>query len=537
MPASEPKIFLGQEALSKTSSDLLLVPCYNQVKSKDKIDDLTQKTSQMLTETFSGLATIDVQLCQLMATILNEENFSTNSGLCLRYLHPKHKRIVFCGLGEVAKVTPQSVEMSVHKVLSEQVKLKKIKTALVLLPRWQPLEQQQSTQLNEYKQSSIILATLSAFFHFFYVSCESLEPGPIIEEIGIYLANEDSQKQDAAREVATAELEKLKDICFARALAMDLVNTPPNLQKASSLAQAALKLKKDSRLEVEVKDKLAWIEKQMPCFFTVAKGSLQSDPPCFIHLAYRREKIKPKLKIVLVGKSVIFDTGGYQLKPDEYMNTMKADMTGGASVLAVMQALAKLRPQNIEVHAMLAATPNMVNSHAFVPDSIISSTCGKKVEIRHTDAEGRLTLIDAVSMAHRQKPDLVITLATLTGAAARAVGPRSAIMANSCATAWQERYIGAAHLSGEAIQSLSVEQEDFDSIKSKLDSADIANDSHNKYRGAQTAAAFIFSGIPEDQPLIHLDIAGGDLSSDGKATGIAVRALLTFLLQEDDRLS
>ena len=260
-----------------------------------------------------------------------------------------------------------------------------------------------------------MFSTIAAFFQFSYRSRESLKPGPRLGGLSFH------QKNQTGYPLSSAKLEEWKNIASAPMLAMDMVNSPPNLKSTASLAEEAKKLQENKNITTHIQEDVDWIAKEMPCFFTVARGSLKSDPPRWIHLTYKPVK-KAHLRIALVGKSIMFDTGGYQLKPDNYMNTMKADMTGGAAVLAVFQALQKLNIENIELHGMLAATPNMVDSNAFVPDSIVNSTCGKKVEIHHTDAEGRLTLIDAVAMAQRQKPELIITIATLTGAASRAVG-------------------------------------------------------------------------------------------------------------------
>jgi leucyl aminopeptidase len=265
----------------------------------------------------------------------------------------------------------------------------------------------------------------------------------------------------------------------------------------------------------------------MPCFYSVARGSLASDPPKFIHLHYKGTNAIRK--VALVGKSVIFDTGGYQVKPGNSMVTMKGDMAGGASVLGAFKALLALKPEHLEINVYLAATPNKIDSDAFIPDSILDTTCGKKVEMRHTDAEGRLTLIDAVTKAELEKPDVIITVATLTGAAMRAVGRCIALMGNN--TAWRNKLEAAARTVDEPLQVLDLLPEDFENISSKLDGADIRNTSKSDNRGAQSAAAFILAGVKEQQPLLHLDIAGADMWQNETASALSVRTLATFLLQ------
>jgi leucyl aminopeptidase len=321
----------------------------------------------------------------------------------------------------------------------------------------------------------------------------------------------------------------------ARARAKDLVNKPSNLKTVKTLADEARALSGLPGVQVRIEEDTAWIAREMPCFYEVAKGSVATDPPKFITVSYQpADPTKVKRRLALVGKSVIFDTGGYQVKPGDYMNTMKGDMTGGAMVLQVVRALAQLQPQHVALTVYLAVTPNKIDSDAMLPDAIVQTTCGKKVEIRHTDAEGRLTLIDAVAKAADapQTPDALVTIATLTGSAMRAVGLCVALMANDAARAAGEdqKLLAAAHSLGEPFQALDLIEEDEDDIKSKLDGADIINTSQNKNRGAQSAAAFVMSGAPARLPMLHLDIAGADMTSDEKATGIGLKSLIRYVL-------
>jgi len=142
-------------------------------------------------------------------------------------------------------------------------------------------------------------------------------------------------------------------------------------------------------------------------------------------------------------------------------------------------------------------------------------------------------LIDAVAKACEEDPDLIITVATLTGSAARAVGEGIALMGNH--DEYRHRLRDAAVSAGDPVQTLDIWDEDYEDIKSKLDGADIINTSQNKNRGAQSACAFVMSGLTKEIPLLHLDIAGADMTKDEKATGIGVKALLRFLIQESKR--
>lgn len=317
-------------------------------------------------------------------------------------------------------------------------------------------------------------------------------------------------------------------IAKAEALTKDLANQPANLKSVQSLVDAAKKTAELSGVKLEVLSDLKLIEQTMPAFWAVGQATAVTDDPLqFIKLHYRHPQASASsLKLALVGKGVIFDTGGVQVKPDNYMNDMKFDMTGAATVLGVLNAIASLGIQNVDVTAYVAATKNLTGETAYLPDSIIGSSKGTKIEVRHTDAEGRLTLADAVFKATEDQPDEMVTIATLTGAAMAAVGQCTALMGtceehkNNVETAFKTV--------GELVQSLDLIEEDYENIKSDLDGADIRNTSKGKGRGHLTAGAFVmqFAG---DTPIVHLDIAGGD-AKDAKATGIAVKGLVEFVL-------
>ncbi len=368
----------------------------------------------------------------------------------------------------------------------------------------------------EMNLKSLLCNILISFSNFTYHSLEAKEIHKTIENL-IILTNKEIPENIQKFIIAVMD---------ARSSAMDLVNTPSNLKTTNTMVNKANSLK-DYGLKVEVIEDINWIKENMPCFYTVSLGSLHSDPPKWIKVQYTPDT-EIKQKIALIGKSIIFDTGGYQVKPDNYMNTMKADMTGGASVLSIIEQIAKLKLPYLQITAYCAVTPNKIDSNAMLPDSIVTSACGKRVEIRHTDAEGRLTLIDAISHAEKDNNDLFIVIATLTGSAARAVGPRIALMSTSIDI--RKKFEEALEDISEPYQSLEVEEEDFEDIKSKLDGADINNTGSEKYRGAQTAAAFVFSGLSSlEKPCLHLDIAGGDMDKEEKATGITIKGLMNYL--------
>lgn len=411
--------------------------------------------------------------------------------------------IILAGCGKPRALNPSRLMQSVLSSLSHLPE----KTGRVMV----------DASLWEGIPESAVIAISAAVSYHLYRSREYTKDRPALQSLHICSISVPGSSPDivAASRAMNRAAER----------ARDLVNMPPNTKRTQTLANEARGMERLG-LEVSIVEKLSWIEQNMPCFFTVARGSLDFDPPRWIHLKVPNPHAKRR--IALIGKSVIFDTGGVQVKPGNYMNTMKADMTGGATVLGLMDVLADLHLPHLEVHGFLAATPNLVSEASMLPDSIVDTTCGKKVEIRHTDAEGRLTLIDAVSMAERIDPDVMITVATLTGSAGRAVGPYTALM--SLHPEERDKLADAGFRAADFCQSLDILEEDFEDIASKLDGADINNTGHESYRGAQTAAAFVLSGLEKNIPLLHLDIAGGDMSKDDKATGIAARAILQYLL-------
>jgi leucyl aminopeptidase len=417
-------------------------------------------------------------------------------------------RVLIVGLGEKEKLTGKRLTRALAAAVETAAGYADTKTIAIALPE---------TGMEPF---SVLLSAADACFEASYTSLEAKKKPPFPEAISL-LAGGGIVKDEALLKQAVAAAR-------AKSQSKDLTNMPPNLKRTTTLADRAKSLAGIAHLTVDIVDDGRWIEENMPCFYTVALGSVATDPPKFIRVHYRPPGAKKK--IILVGKSVIFDTGGYQVKTDDYMNTMKADMTGGAMVVSVLEAAAALELP-VSISAFLAATPNMIDSRAMLPDSIVSTTCGKKVEIRHTDAEGRLTLIDAVAMAAKESPDLIITVATLTGSAARAVGEAIALMGNDNDV--RSRFAAAARRAGDPLQTLDIWDEDFEDIKSKLDGADIINTSQNKNRGAQSACAFVMSGLGEQKiPMLHLDIAGADMTKDEKATGIGVKTLLSFLIEE-----
>ncbi len=314
----------------------------------------------------------------------------------------------------------------------------------------------------------------------------------------------------------------------ATAFARDLINEPANSVTATALAREAEAIAKAGGLRLRVYDRAACERLGMGAFLGVNRGS--QEPPRFVHLTYA-PKGRARRRVALIGKGITFDSGGLDLKPAEAMERMKGDMSGAAAVLGVMKVLPRLAPP-VEVHGLVAATDNMPSGSAVKPGDVLRAMSGKTIEVNNTDAEGRLTLADALAYALRQvKPDEVVDIATLTGACSIALGPLCA-GAMSTDRALQARVLAAAQEAGERVWPLPLIEEYREGLRS--DVADIRN-TGPRPGGAITAALFLkeFAG---DTPWVHLDIAGAAFTdkelpyAPKGGVGFGTRTLLAYLL-------
>jgi leucyl aminopeptidase len=338
----------------------------------------------------------------------------------------------------------------------------------------------------------------------------------------VTLLGGDAREQAAARRGLRAAELAAEATCFAR----DLINEPASTVTATHLAEVARRIAKEAGLAIVVHDRTACERMGMGSFLGVNRGS--TEPPQFIHLTYR-PKDRARRRLCLIGKGITFDSGGLDLKTAEGMAWMKADMSGAAAVLGVMKVLPRLAPP-VEVHALVAATDNMPSGAATKPGDILRAMNGKTIEVNNTDAEGRLTLADAIAYARAKvKPDEIVDIATLTGACAIALGPLCAgAMTNN--PALQARVLRAAEAAGERVWPLPLVEEYKEGLRS--DVADLKN-TGPRYGGALTAGLFIreFAG---DTPWVHLDIAGAaftdkDLPYASKGgVGFGARTLLGY---------
>jgi leucyl aminopeptidase len=318
----------------------------------------------------------------------------------------------------------------------------------------------------------------------------------------------------------------------ATGFARDLINEPANSVTATILAGHAETIAKTGRLRVRIYDRAACEKLGMGSFLGVNRGS--QEPPRFIHLTYAPKRAARR--IVLIGKGITFDSGGLDLKTAEGMAWMKGDMSGAAAVLGVMKVLPRLAPA-VEVHALIAATDNMPSGSALKPGDVLRAMNGKTIEVNNTDAEGRLTLADAMAYANKEiRPEEMVDVATLTGACSIALGSLCAgAMTNN--PGLQARVLRAGEAAGERLWPLPLIEEYREGLKSEV--ADLRN-TGPRPGGAITAGLFLkeFAG---DTPWVHLDIAGAaftekDLPYASKGgVGFATRALLAYVMAAGER--
>ncbi len=325
-------------------------------------------------------------------------------------------------------------------------------------------------------------------------------------------------------EKAQEALEEAEVLTEATILARELVNEPANVLYPEELAKRAERAGETYGFSVDIfkEDKIEKLG--MKAFLEVAKGSSRS-PRLIVMRYFGNEENKEDI-LGLVGKGLTYDSGGYSIKPTDGMVTMKSDMGGAAAVIGAISAIAKMKLK-INVVGVVAACENMISGKAYKPGDIIGSMAGKTIEVLNTDAEGRLTLVDAVHyIIDKEKASKVIDLATLTGAVLIALGTDVTGVVTNNADFYEELE-AASELSGEKVWQLPSFEEYKELIKSDI--ADLKNIG-GRYAGSITAGLFIGEFV-QDKPWIHMDIAGTAWSEKEKnyiskgGTGAGVRTL------------
>ena len=349
----------------------------------------------------------------------------------------------------------------------------------------------------------------------------------------IYIANEEYADKPFTLENAKKSVEEAIIVAETTNMVRDIVNTPPNEIYPESFAKLTAQMASQEGIEVKILDMEDLKAEGMEAFLAVGRASVH--PPHLVHLSYKPKN--PKAKVAIVGKGLTYDSGGLSLKPSDYMVTMKADKSGASAAFGIIMAAKKLQIP-VEIHAILGLAENMVGPNAYKPDDVLKAKNGKTIEVRNTDAEGRLVLADCLCYAQEKvEPDYILDLATLTGACVVALGEyTTGVMGHS--EEMKRKMLQAASASGELAGELPFNRYLPKLLESKI--ADICNISSSRYGGAITAALFLSEFIEEKnkERWIHLDIAGPAYVEKEwgynpyGASGAGVRMVIKWLQKE-----
>ncbi|KAK2358955.1 Leucyl aminopeptidase yscIV [Trifolium repens] len=459
---------------------------------------------------------IDSKLDGLLAEASSEEDFSGKVGqsTVLRIKGLGSKRVGLIGLGQ----SPSNIAL--FKGFGEAVvaaaKSAQASNVAIVLASSEGLS-------SESKLSTAYAIASGAVLGLFedqrYKSESKKSALRSIDIIGLGKGPELEKKLKYAGDVSSG-------ILFGR----ELVNSPANVLTPGVLAEEASKVAStySDVFTAKILNVDQCKELKMGSYLAVAEAS--ANPPHFIHLCYKPPSGTVNIKLALVGKGLTFDSGGYNIKtgPGCSIELMKFDMGGSAAVLGAAKALGQIKPLGVEVHFIVAACENMISGTGMRPGDIVTASNGKTIEVNNTDAEGRLTLADALVYACNQGVDKIVDLATLTGACVVALGPSVAGIFSPNDELVKE-VVEASELSGEKLWRLPIEESYWESMKSGV--ADMVN-TGGRQGGSITAALFLKQFVDEKVQWLHIDMAG-PVWNDKKrsATGFGVATLVEWVLK------
>lgn len=354
-----------------------------------------------------------------------------------------------------------------------------------------------------------------------------------VEDIVISLENFDGDF--VPKVYAQEEIKIAKIVAKATNFSKDLVNTIPYEMNSLKLEEVAKSLEELENVTCKAYGEKFLKEQGMEAFLAVNRAS--HIPPRLLHVVYKPKNAKERF--VYVGKGLTYDTGGLSLKPSDFMVSMKSDMSGAASVLGILKGASELKLP-YEIHAIIGATENAIGPEAYKPDDVLRAKNGKTIEVRNTDAEGRLVLADCLCYACELKPDYLIDMATLTGACVVALGEyTTGIMGHS--DELKESLTKASKKSGELVGILPFNRYLKKLLKSSI--ADLSNISSTRYGGAITAGLFLDNFVEDEykDKWLHLDIAGPAYVekewgyNQSGASGAGVRMNLYWMIEKSKK--
>lgn len=454
------------------------------------------------------LEPLDGEVLDFCRRAVINEKFKAKAGSNIKIpvMHTSVKYVVIHGLGNEKDDTQENIREGSFVILSTAA-AKSCSSVLISMPRAEE-------RINS--RSAAEGAVLGCYRFDKYLSQE--EDEKLVPPENVYIADADTKGLEEGRILGEAQ-------CYTR----DIANEPGNVITPVTLADKAALLAQEFGLQCEIWDEDRIDKERMSAFHAVGRGS--ANPPRFITLTWTPER-ECRGHIALVGKGLTFDSGGLDIKPADYMTTMKGDKSGACAVLGAVKAVSQLKlPWKVTV--IIAAAENMPGGNAYRPDDILRARNGKTIEVNNTDAEGRLTLADALSFASELNPDKIIDIATLTGACAVALGTNTGgLFTNN--DPFGEEVLSAARMAGERFWKLPMDDPTLKkAIKSPV--ADLVN-SGGRYGGAITAAMFLEAFVDKDIPWVHLDIAAADFIKEQRsyyakgASGFGARTLATLIM-------
>jgi len=457
----------------------------------------------------------DPQIQALIASATALEEFKAEDKQEVMLYHPAETKVQRClcmGMGKRRKLSAETLRSFAGRAVQAAIKARR-SNLVIAVPQAETVGLELQTMAQAIMEGALLANDV------FDAYKEKSKDKPL-KEIAL-------RTVPAASKSLAGLVAKTETICSSTLLARHWINTPSNRKVPAQLAQMVTTEARKAGLAINTLSEAKLKQQHFGALLAVAAGS--SHPPCLLELRYAPKGARKT--IVLVGKGVTFDTGGISLKQSSGMDAMKGDMSGAAAVAAALIAAAQLKPRH-RIIGIMPMVENMPSGTATRPGDIVTSYAGKTVEIGNTDAEGRLILIDAMAYAVKKyKPDVMIDLATLTGACVVALGEKIAAVFSK-----DDELAKTVAASGEAVYERCWPMplaEDYKELL-KSDYADISNMPSTRYGGAITAALFLSEFVGETR-WAHIDIAGpafgkknGDYCGPG-GTGFGVRLLCDLI--------
>ncbi|KAL2481134.1 Leucine aminopeptidase 1 [Abeliophyllum distichum] len=464
----------------------------------------------------STLLKLDSELGGLLSEASSEEDFTGKAGqsTVLRLPGLDSKRIGLIGLGSITSAIASY--RSLGEAVGEAAKTANSSKIAIALASSEGLSAESKLATASALATGVVLGTYEDNRFKSEPKKSTLKS---VDILGLGTGSEIDKK-----------LKYAEDVCSGIIFGKELVNAPANVLTPGILAGEAMRIASEysdvftaTILDVEQCKQL-----KMGSYLGVAAAS--ANPPHFIHLCYKPPGGAVNTKLALVGKGLTFDSGGYNIKtgPLCSIELMKFDMGGSAAVLGAAKSLGQIKPAGVEVHFIVAACENMISGTGMRPGDIVTASNGKTIEVNNTDAEGRLTLADALVYSCNQGVEKIVDLATLTGACVVALGPSIAGVFTPSDELAKE-VLAASEVTGEKLWRMPMEESYWESMKSGV--ADMVN-TGARQGGAINAALFLKQFVDEKVQWMHIDMAGPVWNDKNKsATGFGVATIVEWVLK------